>query len=272
MRILFLGDIVARPGRDAVKKYLPDLKTRYKLDVIIANAENAAHGAGLTPKVCRDLYEQGVDCITTGNHVWDQKEIIPYIDGDAKLLRPFNAPDGTPGKGYHVHELDDGRKILIMNVMGQVFMHPTYDNPFTLTAAFLENYRLGHGVNAIFIDMHAEATSEKMAFAKYLDGRVSGVVGSHSHIPTADAHIMGKGTAYQSDAGMCGDYDSVIGVRPQGAIARFTSKMSLERFSPTDGDGTLCGTFIEIDDKTGLATKIEPIRCGGLLKDSMPDV
>lgn len=272
MRLLFLGDIVGRSGREAVEKHLPELKIRYKLDVVVANAENAAHGAGITPKICQGFYDIGVDCLTTGNHVWDQKEIIPYIDKDPKLLRPFNAPGCTPGKGYHVHELDDGRKILIMNVMGQVFMNPTYDNPFTLTSDFLENYRLGHGVNAIFIDLHAEVTSEKMAFAKYLDGRVSGVVGTHTHIPTADAHIMKGGTAYQTDAGMCGDYDSVIGVKAHIPIARFTSKMALERFSTADGAATLCGSFIETDDKTGLATKIEPIRCGGLLKNSMPDV
>ncbi len=271
MRILFLGDVMGRSGRDAVEKHLPDLKERYAIDMTIVNGENAAHGCGITPKVCRAFYEQGVDCITTGNHIWDQKEILPYIDGDEKLLRPLNFPKGTPGRGDYTHTLPDGRKILIINAMGRAYMDPM-DDPFAMTEELVARYALGKTVHAIFIDFHADITSEKMALAKFLDGKVSAVVGTHTHIPTADAHIFSGGTAYQTDAGMCGDYDSVIGMKKEEPLRRFTRKMRMERFSPADGEGTVCGTVIETDDNTGKALKIAPIRIGGLLQESLPDL
>lgn len=276
MRILFLGDIMGRSGRDAAAEYLPQIKERLRPDVIIINGENSAGGKGITPKICRDLYELGADCITTGNHIWDQREIISYIDSDPKLLRPDNFPPGTPGRGIYVHSLPDGRKIAIMNFMGRLFID-AMDDPFAGAQAALKQQRISGAegksgnVSAIFVDFHAETTSEKMAFAHYLDGRVSAVVGTHTHIPTADAQILPGGTAYQTDAGMCGDYNSVIGVVKDVPIHRFTRKTPTERMSPADGPGTVCGTFMETDDKTGLATFIDAVRIGPRLKESVPD-
>lgn len=267
MRILFIGDVMGRSGRDAVTAHLPALKKRLNIDVAIINGENAASGAGITQKICEKLYEDGADCITTGNHVWDQREIIPTIGADKRLLRPINFPKGTPGNGSYLHSLPDGRKILIINAMGRLFMDPLED-PFAMTEEIVSRHALGRQVAAIFVDFHAEATSEKMSFAHFLDGRVSGVVGTHTHIPTADAQVLPGGTAYQTDAGMCGDYDSVIGVRKDLPIFRFTRKMPSERFVPADGEGTVCGTFIETDDATGLAKRIEPIRVGGRLQQT----
>lgn len=271
MRILFLGDIMGRSGREAVAKHLPRLRELLKTDVVIANGENATHGAGISPDCCAELYGYGVDCITTGNHVWDKREIIPYIDRDPKLLRPMNYPAGTPGKGHYIHQLSDGRKILIVNAMGRLFMDPL-DDPFAAMETMLKSHALKLNVNAIFVDFHAETTSEKMAFAHCFDGRVSAVVGSHTHIPTADAHVLAGGTAFQADAGMCGDYDSVIGVRKDIPILRFTRKMPTEKMSPADGEATLCGIFIETDDSTGRARAIDRVQMGGILREYIPDV
>jgi len=261
---------MGRSGREAVEKYLPDIKRNLRTDVVIVNGENAAHGHGITGKICKDLYDLGVDCITTGNHIWGQKEIILYIDRDPRLLRPDNFPKGTPGKGTYLHHLDDGRKILIVNYMGRVFMEPL-DDPFAAVNDLMKQVVLRKNVDAIFIDFHAETTSETMAFAQMLDGKASGIVGTHTHIPTADARVLTKGTAYQTDAGMCGDYDSVIGVHKEIPILKFTRKMPTERMTPADGDGTLCGTFIETDDITGLAKNIAPVIAGPFLKNTMPD-
>lgn len=271
MRILFLGDVVGRSGRDAVMKHMPPLKKQLNIDVVIVNGENAAHGAGINGEMCKEFYETGVDCITTGNHIWDKREVIPYIDRDPKLLRPLNYPAGTPGQGFYIHALPDGRKIMIVNVMGRLFMD-AMDDPFAATDALLKNFALRRSVSAILVDMHTETTSEKMAFGHYFDGRVSAVVGTHTHIPTADAHIMPNGTAYQTDAGMCGDYDSVIGVRKDIPIMRFTRKMPTEKMVPADGEGTMCGIFIETDDSTGLARRIDPVRIGRILKPQVPTI
>jgi metallophosphoesterase (TIGR00282 family) len=269
MRILFIGDVMGRSGREAVEKHLPDLRRKLTPDVIICNAENAAHGFGINKKICEELYALGVDCVTTGNHIWDQREIILSIDQDPKLLRPVNFPKGTPGRGSYLHTVRDGRKILIVNAMGRVFMD-ALDDPFAALAEIVKANRLGGQVQAIFLDFHAEATSEKMAIAHYLDGQVSAVVGTHTHIPTADCQILPGGTAFQADAGMTGDYDSVIGVRKDIPILRFTRKMPTEKMQPADGEATLCGTWIETDDKTGKAVRIEPVRVGGRLQQSLP--
>jgi metallophosphoesterase (TIGR00282 family) len=269
MRILFIGDVMGRSGRDALAQYLPDVKMQLKPDVVIVNGENAAHGTGIVDKICREFYESGADIITTGNHVWDQREIILTIDRDPRLLRPINYPKGTPGRGFIVHQLLDGRKILVANAMGRVFMDPL-DDPFAALNDLAERHVLGLHVQAAFIDFHAEATSEKMAAAHYLDGRVSAVVGTHTHMPTADCQILSGGTAYQTDAGMTGDYDSVIGVQKDVPIQRFTRKMPTERMQPADGPGTMCGTFIITDDKTGKATAIAPVRKGPRLSETMP--
>lgn len=261
MRILFLGDIVGRSGRDAVEKHLPKLREKLNPDVVVVNGENAANGKGITDKICTQFYKIGVDCITTGNHAFDQGEIIATIDRDPKLLRPMNYPKGTPGRGHYIHALADGRKILIMNLMGRLFMD-ALDDPFALADEFLKNYVLGHGVQTIFVDFHAETTSEKMAFAHCFDGRVSAVVGTHTHIPTADAQIFAGGTAFQADAGMCGDYDSVIGMKKDVPILKFTRKMPTDRLTPAEGEGTVCGVFVETEDGTGRAVSIVPVRVG----------
>lgn len=271
MRIIFIGDVVGRSGREALEKHLPVLREKLKPDVVIVNGENSANGAGITEKICKEFYELGVDCITSGNHIWDQREIIAYIARDEKLLRPVNAPEGTPGSGVYKHRLDDGRTILIVNAQGRLFLDPM-DDPFKAMRDILVQEKLGQSADAIFVDFHAETTSEKMSFAHHIDGLVSGIVGTHTHVPTADAHIMARGTAYMTDAGMTGDYDSVIGVEKELAMYRFVKKMPGERKRPASGIGTLCGAYIETDDKTGLAKNIQPLRVGGLLSESLPGV
>jgi metallophosphoesterase (TIGR00282 family) len=269
MRILFIGDVIGRPGRDAVAAHLPDLKAQLEPDVVILNGENSAHGFGITPKICEEFYGYGVDIITTGNHIWDQREIIPYIDRDKSLIRPLNFPDKTPGQGGAVKQLADGRKILVLNAMGRLFMDQL-DDPFAALDKVLSTQRMGQTVNAIFLDFHAEATSEKMAMGHFLDGRVSCVVGTHTHIPTADAQVLPGGTAYQTDAGMTGDFDSVIGMHKDVPVLKFTRKMPTEKMYPAPGDATVCGIFVITDDKTGLATSIEPVRRGGRLIQATP--
>jgi 2',3'-cyclic-nucleotide 2'-phosphodiesterase len=261
MRILFIGDIVGRAGRDALAQHLPQIVEKFQPDIRIANVDNAAHGFGVTSKICEELFALGFHCLTGGNHIWDQREIIPFIDREPRLLRTCNYPNGVPGNGFYVHTLADGRKILIIHVMGCLFMD-TLDNPFHAVDDILKKYALGSQVNAIFVDIHAEATSEKMAMAHYLDGRVSAVIGTHTHMPTADAQILNKGTAFQSDAGMTGDYNTVIGMKADVPIMRFTRKFSVEKLSPGEGAGTVCGVVIDTDDKTGKAINIQPVRIG----------
>jgi metallophosphoesterase (TIGR00282 family) len=269
MRLLFCGDVLGRTGRDAVQKYVPELRTSLALDFVVINGENAAHGFGITPKLCEEFFAMGVDVITLGNHAWDQKEILSFIDSEPRLLRPRNYPAGTPGRGAAVFTTTRGQKVLVVQVMGRLFMDPL-DDPFPALEAELTRYPLRGAVHAVIVDVHAEASSEKMALAHYADGRASMVVGSHSHIPTADAQILPGGTAYQTDAGMCGDYDSVIGMKKGPAIAKLVRKIPGERLSPAEGPGTLCAIFVETDDKTGLAKRIAPVRLGGRLAESLP--
>lgn len=261
MRIIFIGDVVARSGRDALARYLPELKKEFSPDIVIVNGENAAHGIGINEKICREFFDLGVHVITLGNHSWDQREVIPFIERERRLVRPQNYPSGTPGKGYCHYQLGDGRSILIINVMGRLFMDPL-DDPFAAMEELCRAYPLGQKSNAIVVDFHAEATSEKMALAHYLDGKVSAIIGTHTHIPTADAQIFPRGTALQCDAGMTGDYLSVIGMRHETPVMRFTRKMSFERLSPAEGEGTLCGVYLETDDCSGKATKIQSVRRG----------
>ncbi len=265
MKILFIGDIFGRSGREALDQHLPTLKQQLTPDVIIVNGENAAHGKGITKKIAAELFEQGVDCITTGNHVWDQREILSYIDKEPRLLRPVNFPASAPGQGFYRHKLPDGRTIMIINAMARLFMEPL-DDPFKAVHDLVQQYPLVQKSDAIFVDFHGETTSEKMALAHYMDGKISALVGTHTHIPTADAHIMAGGTAYQSDAGMTGDYDSVIGVRKDIAMHRFIHKTPHpEKMIPANGIATLCGTFITINSQTCLAKAVEPVRIGGIL-------
>lgn len=271
MNILLCGDVVGRSGRGTVKTHLPQLKRDLAIDVAIVNAENAAHGFGLTERLAGELYEAGADILTTGNHVWDQRELIGHIDRDPRILRPANFPEGTPGAGWCLHPLGAGRSVLVVNLMGRLFMD-VLDDPFARLQAILAQYPLGSGATAIVVDFHAEATSEKMALAHFADGRVSAVIGTHTHVPTADAQILPGGTAYLSDAGMCGDYDSVIGMQKMPSVRRFVTRMPGEKATPAEGEATLCGVFVALDDMTGLASRIEPVRAGGRLAPHLPRV
>jgi len=261
---------VGRVGRDVVLEHLPGLREELALDFVVVNAENAAHGFGLTGKICDELFAAGADAITTGNHVWDQKEIVSYIDVDPRVLRPINYTSGTPGSGASIVCARDGRKVLVVNVMCRLFME-LLDDPFMALDRTLQANPLGAAVDAVLIDVHGEATSEKMALAHVCDGRASLVVGTHTHVPTADTQVLEGGTAYQSDAGMCGDYNSVIGMKKDTAIARFRSKLVSERLSPATGPASLCGVYVETDDTTGLALRAAPIVIGGRLRPAWPD-
>ena len=264
MRILFCGDIVGRSGREVVSEHVPALRRALDLDFVLANGENAAGGFGITEKICNEVFEAGVDAITGGNHSWDQREALSVIEREPRLMRPHNYPQGTPGRGASVFAARGGRKVLVLNVMGRLFMDPL-DDPFACVERELAKHSLGGSVAAIILDFHAEATSEKMAMGHYVDGRVSLCVGTHTHVPTADTMILVGGTGYQSDIGMCGDYDSVIGMDKTVPIQRFTRKLPTERLSAANGEGTLCAVYLETDDETGLARRLEPVRLGGKL-------
>ena len=269
MRILFLGDVVARSGRDAVAKELPELRRRLAVDLAVVNGENMAHGIGMMPDMVEGLFKAGADVVTSGNHVWDRKEVIPYMEGEPRLLRPINYPPGTPGRGLAEVVLDDGRRAVVVNAMARLFMD-ALDDPFATVLRALKRYPLGGAAHAVLIDFHGEASAEKMAFGHFFDGEVSVVVGTHTHVPTADATVLPKGTAYQTDAGMCGDYDSVIGMDKEEPMRRFVRKMSGGRPEPAAGPATVCGLFVETDDRTGLALTAEPVRVGGRLSQTLP--
>ena len=269
MRVMMLGDVVGKAGREAVCNMTPKLRDRHKLDFVVVNGENAAHGFGINEKICHQFYDAGVDCLTTGNHVWDQRDLLTYIETDPRLLRPGNFPSGTPGRGGSGYETPSGQRVAVFNVMCRLFMDPL-DDPFAWLAEQMEVLTLGDHVDAILVDVHGEATSEKQSMGNFMDGHVSVFVGTHSHVPTADARILPKGTGYLTDLGMCGDYDSVIGMRKQPAIDRFVRKVPGDRLSPAEGPATICGIIAEIDDNTGLARSIEPIRLGAHLHETEP--
>ena len=270
MRLLFLGDVVGRSGRTAVHEALPGLREKLALDFVIINVENAAGGFGVTKAIAEGFFDSGADCLTTGNHVWDQREVLSYIEEEPRLLRPANFPPGTPGRGAGLFPLPDGRQVFVANIMARLFMDPL-DDPFAAADAMLDGLHLGREADCAVIDFHGEATSEKMAFGHYMDGRVSLVVGTHTHVPTSDLRIMQGGTAYLSDAGMCGDYESVLGMKKEPAIDRFVRKVPGERLSASDGPATLCGVVIETDAKTGLTTKASVLRTGGVLETAWPE-
>ena len=258
MKIIFIGDIVGKSGRNALRKKFPLLKNKYNPDIIIVNGENSASGYGLSKKIAIEFFELGVDLITLGNHSWDQREMLSYIEQEPRIIRPLNYPKGVPGKGKFKIHLIDGRTIIVMQVMLRLFMNISLDDPFSKIDENLKADFLGTTCNAILIDMHGEATSEKNAFGHYVDGRVTAVLGTHTHIPTSDEKILKKGTAYQTDVGMTGDYNSVIGMDIDNPIHGFTKGYRSEaRFVTADGEATLCGSFIESDDNTGLAINIE---------------
>lgn len=261
MRIFYCGDVVARPGREVVLKNLAKIRTDYKTDVIIVNVENAAHGFGVTPGICRDFLEKGADVLVTGNHFLNQRDIVPYLDDCKVIIRPANIPEENVGHGFTVFELPDGRRILVIQVLGRLYMEAV-DCPVQAIDNILKNYSLGRNINAVFVDIHAEATSEKLALGYYLDGRVSAVAGTHTHVPTADYRVLPGGTAYITDVGMCGNYNSVLGFDIAAPINRLCRRYVSDRLTPAAGEGTLYGILVETDDKTGLAKSIKQIVLG----------
>ncbi|MEJ1158111.1 TIGR00282 family metallophosphoesterase [Prosthecomicrobium sp. N25] len=271
MRLLFLGDIVGRTGRAAVTARLPGLVERYRLDFVVINGENSAGGFGITEEICQDVLDAGADVVTLGNHSWDQREALVFIERQPRLLRPLNYPPGTPGRGANLYVARNGARVLVMNVMGRVFMD-ALDDPFAAIARELDACPLGEQCDAVVIDFHAEATSEKQAVGHFFDGRASLVVGTHTHVPTADWMILPGGTAYMSDAGMCGDYDSVLGMDKEEPLQRFTTKIPRGRFEPAGGEATLSGICVDIDEMTGLAAAVAPIRIGGRLAPALPAI
>jgi hypothetical protein len=270
MRILFLGDVMGRTGRAAISERLPALRADWRLDFVVVNAENATGGAGLSGDHARAILAAGADCITLGDHAFDQKDMAAFIEGEPRILRPLNFARLAPGQGARVFAAPGGRRVLVAQVLGQVFMKRPFDDPFSALDAVLRQNTLGAAVQATIIDVHAEATSEKMGLAHWCDGRASLVVGTHTHIPTADTQILKGGTAFQADAGMCGDYDSVIGMEKVEPMRRFVTGMAKGRFEPAEGPATLCGTYVETDDRTGLATSVKMVRLGGRLQESLP--
>jgi metallophosphoesterase (TIGR00282 family) len=271
MRLLFFGDVIGRPARDAMVAELAPLREKLAIDLAVVNAENAAGGFGLTRRIAEELFAAGADVLTTGNHWLDQREILTFIDDEDRVLRPLNYPRGTPGRGANLYQTRSGARVLVISVLGRVYMDPV-DDPFAAVEAELSACPLGEGADAILVDMHAEATSEKMGMGHFCDGRVSLVVGTHSHVPTADAQILPGGTAYQTDAGACADYDSVIGMEKFEMLQRFTRKISTAKMTPASGPVTLCGVFIETDNRTGLAVRISPVRIGGRLAPIIPPI
>ncbi len=266
--MIFLGDVVGRAGRDAVAKHLPVLRERFVPDCVVVNGENATHGFGLSPEHYRFLRDVGADVVTLGNHAFDQRELLTMIDREDALIRPANWPKGCPGKGSALIETAKGQRVLVINAMGRVMVEPVLDDPFPAVEREIEQCRLGRDCDAIILDFHGEASSEKMAMGHFCDGRVSLVVGTHTHTPTADHHVLEGGTAYQTDAGMCGDYNSVIGMDKAEPLQRFLRKLPVERMRPADGEATVCGVAVETDDTTGLALKVAPIRIGGRLEQA----
>jgi metallophosphoesterase (TIGR00282 family) len=271
MRIAFFGDVVGRSGREGLADHLPGLRRRLGLEFVIVNAENAAAGFGVTEATARELFDAGADCLTLGNHSWDQKEALTYIVREPRLIRPVNYPPAAqaPGRGAQLFETGAGNRILVINVLGRVNMD-SLDDPFSAVDRELAACPLGEGADALVVDIHAEATSEKMAMGHFCDGRASLVVGTHTHVPTADCQILEGGTAYQTDAGACADYDSVIGNHKEEPLRRFTTRISSGRFKPAEGPATVCGVFVETDPLSGLAMQIEPIRIGGRLSQTIP--
>lgn len=270
MRFLFLGDVVGRPGRIAVQERLPGLRKDWSLDCVVINGENAAGGFGLTEAICDELLAAGADAVTLGNHSWDQREALVFIERQDRLVRPANYPKGTPGRGATVIEARNGARVLVVNAMGRVFMD-ALDDPFAAMERELSACPLGEVADAVIVDFHAEATSEKQAAGYFLDGRASLVVGTHTHAPTADTRILPAGTAYQSDAGMCGDYDSILGMQKDEPIRRFLQKVPGARLEPATGEGTLSGVAVDIDDATGLAKAVWAVRVGPHLSQAVPE-
>lgn len=270
MKLLFLGDVMGRAGRAAVVARLAALRAEWALDFVVINGENATGGAGITPEHAKVLLAAGADCLTLGDHAFDQKDMLSFIESEPRILRPLNYAKTAPGKGFRLFDAKGGRKVLVTQVLGQVFMKRPFDDPFSAVDAVLRNHPLGGMAQAVIVDVHAEATSEKMGMGHWCDGRASMVVGTHTHVPTGDAQILPGGTAFQSDAGMCGDYNSVIGMEKLEPMRRFITGMVKDRFTPAEGEATLSGLYVETDDRTGRALRVRMIRLGGRLEQAVP--
>ncbi|MEM6538397.1 MAG: TIGR00282 family metallophosphoesterase [Pseudomonadota bacterium] len=270
MRIGIFGDVVGRSGRQAILDHLPRVKRRLDLEFIVVNVENAAGGFGVTQSICEQMFDVGANALTTGNHAFDQRSEIDIFDTEIRLLRPANFPASNPGRGSGLYPLPDGRQVLVINAQGQRGMAPV-DDPCAALEKELDGVLLGREADAIIVDFHAEMTSEKYSVGHHLNGRVSSVSGTHTHVPTADTQILSRGTAYQTDLGMCGDYDSVIGMEKHEPVERFRTKMNMGRFNPASGEGTMCGLFVETNT-SGEAIRAEPIRVGGRLSEIIPTV
>ena len=270
MKIMFLGDVMGRAGRQAITDHLPRLRTDWKLDFVVVNGENATNGAGLSPDHAMGILNAGADVVTLGDHAFDQKDMLSFAGRESRIIRPLNFSKAAPGVGARVFSDARGRKVLVAQALGQVFMKRPFDDPFSALETVLKQYPMGGQVQASLIDIHCEATSEKMAVGHFCDGRASIVVGTHTHVPTADAMILPGGTAFQSDAGMCGDYNSVIGMEKSEPLRRFITGMPKGRFTPAEGEATLSGLYVETDDMTGKALKCVMVRQGGPLAQSGP--
>ncbi|WP_306115653.1 MULTISPECIES: TIGR00282 family metallophosphoesterase [unclassified Roseovarius] len=270
MKILFLGDVMGRSGRKAVVDMLPRLRDEWRLDFVVVNGENATGGMGLSGAHAKVLLDAGADCLTLGDHAFDQKDMLQFIENEPRILRPLNYAKGAPGRGHRVFQDRRGRKVLVAQALGQVFMKRAFDDPFSAMDQVLRAHPLGGAVQAALVDIHCEATSEKMGMGHFCDGRASVVVGTHTHVPTGDAQILPGGTAFQSDAGMCGDYNSVIGMEKSEPMRRFVTGMPKGRFTPALEEATLSGLLIETDDKTGKAMALRMIRQGGRLEQAGP--
>lgn len=273
MRLAFFGDVVGRAGRRAIAEHLPRLRTHLALDFVVVNGENAAGGFGITEATAEELFAAGADCITLGNHSWDQAEALTYIERETRLLRPLNYPQGLaiPGRGAQLFTTRDDKRVFVAQVHGRAFMD-ALDDPLQAVARALEEAPLREVADAVIIEVHAEATAEKYVLGHFADGRATLVVGAHTHVPTADAQILEHGTAYQTDAGMCGDYDSVIGMKKEPIVRRAATRLPTERKTPAEGAATVCGVYVESDDATGLAKRVAPIRVGGRLRAAMPSM
>ncbi len=270
MKILFLGDVVGRAGRTAIIERLAKLRSDWKLDFVVVNGENASAGMGLTGEHAKALLAAGADVLTLGDHAFDQKDMLSFINSEPRIIRPINFAKDAPGKGFRLFSTQRGQKVLVTQVLGQVFMKRPFDDPFSALEPVLKAHPLGGMANAVLVDVHCEATSEKMGIGHYCDGRASVVVGTHTQVPTADAQILPGGTAFQADAGMCGDYNSVIGMEKAEPLRRFITGMPKGRFTPATGEATLSGLYVETDDRTGKATRVEMVRQGGRLSQSGP--
>lgn len=270
MKILFLGDVMGRAGRTAVAERLPELRRDWDLDFVVVNGENATSGAGLSPEHARGLLDAGADVVTLGDHAFDQRDMLGFIESEPRILRPLNYAKDAPGKGARLYKARRGQKVLVAQVLGQVFMKRPFDDPFSAIDTVLRTHPRGGVAQAALVDIHCEATSEKMGMGHYCAGRASVVVGTHTHVPTADAQILPGDTAFQSDAGMCGDYNSVIGMEKAEPLRRFITGMPKGRFTPALGEATVSGLYVETDDRTGAANRVEMVRQGGRLSQCGP--